>query len=829
MLQRLDLGGTWTVCQKKTADAFDATVPGDIYNDLLNAGKIEDPFYRDNENDVQWVGDVDWVYARTFDVPADVLQRDVVLLRCDGLDTICAVRINGRRVGRGENAFRTYEWDVKNLLRPGENRIEVDFIGSCRAARRAHKTMGSACPPDRDRRHKFARNYLRKMQCNTGWDWGIRLPAVGIWRGIAIVAYDGARIGGTLVEQEHTRGKVKLTVTADVEAATAGTRSVAVSVTLAGKTVAEGDAVVRRGRAVAELTIEKPKLWWPNDMGDQPLYQVTVDLLDREGEVLDSDSQRVGLRTIELVRKKDRWGESFYFAVNGKAFFAKGTNWIPGDAIFARMTADDYRRLLTDAAAVHMNMIRVWGGGIYEQDCFYDLCDELGLLVWQDFMFACAAYPADVPAFMDNVAAEAEDNVRRLRNHPCIALWCGNNELESAYHRGDGEWTDRAMAARDYDRLFDRLLARVVARHAPGQVYWPSSPHTPGRKQEPQDAGSGDAHMWGVWHGGKPFEFYRECFHRFQSEFGFQSFPEPRTVYSYTNDDGDRNVTSPIMEHHQRNWSGSGSLFAQMTGRFRMPKDFDSLLWLSQIQQGFAIQYAVEHFRRNMPRCMGSLIWQINDNWPVASWSSIDYNGRWKALHYMTRRFYAPLLLSILEDAEKGRTDLYLTSDLGRPVSGKVGWSLVALDGRCITSGSKSVKIDPGKSTRAIRLDVADVLGEHGADNVILFADLTVRGRVVSNNIATFRRLKSLSLQPPRIKTGIKSLENGAFELALTASTPALFCWAALDGDDCRCSDNFFHLEPDRDKIIQIRPTKPVSRAQLRRQLVVRSLIDTYK
>ena len=827
MQHRLDLGGTWTVCQKKTTDAFDATVPGDIYNDLLNAGKIEDPFYRDNENDVQWVGDVDWAYARTFDVPADVLQRDVVLLRCEGLDTVCVVRINGRRVGAGENAFRTYEWDVKKLLKPGENRIEVDFVGSAKAARMAHKTMGSASPPCDWTFSTYARNYLRKMQCNTGWDWGIRLPAVGIWRDIAVVAYDGARIGGTLVEQEHTGGKVKLTVTADVEAATAGKRSVALSVTLAGKTVAEADAVVRRGRAVGELTIETPKLWWPNDMGDQPLYQVTVDLLDAEGEVLDSDSQRVGLRTIELVRKKDRWGESFHFAVNGKAFFAKGTNWIPGDAIFARMAADDYRRLLTDAAAVHMNMVRVWGGGIYEQDCFYDLCDELGLLVWQDFMFACASYPADVPAFMDSVAAEAEDNVRRLRNHPCIALWCGNNELEQSFGHGNGTW--EGMDMKLYEAIFDKLLPKTVQRFAPGQAYWPSSPHTPKPNREDHGCPTiGDAHMWAVWHGGKPFEFYRTCEHRFQSEFGFQSFPEPRTVHGYTAD-GDRNVTSPVMEHHQRCHAGNAKIFGQMTDRFRMPKDFNSTLWLSQIQQGFAIQYAVEHFRRTMPRCMGSLIWQINDNWPVASWSSIDYHGRWKALHYMTRRFYAPVLLSILEDAEKGRADIHVTSDLDEPVAGKIVWSLIHVDGRRIASASEPAKIAPRKSARAVRLELADVLKEHGAGNVILFADLTVGGRVVSSNIATFTRIKGLDLQDPKIRTAVKDLKDGTFEITLQAKAPALFCWARLKDADCLCSDNFLHLEPGTKTTILLQPAKPMSKAQLDKQLVVESLIDTYK
>ena len=844
MLQQLSLSGAWSVTQKNRDDTFAATVPGDIYHDLLKAGKIDDPFYRDNELEVLWVGDVDWVYSRTFDVSAALLSRECVLLRCEGLDTVATIKINGKKLAATNNAFRTYEFDAKTMLKAGENTIEVTFVGSVKAAKQAVRTLGSQCAPTAPEGVGLempARNYLRKMQCQTGWDWGIRLPGVGIWKEMSLVAFDGARIDGVLVSQEHRKNTVNLTVTTECDAASRGKRSAKVSVRSlafeAGKKdssqterLCHVEMSVKGKKAVAEITIDDPKLWWPNGLGDQPLYTVEVELCDADGTVIDTHSQRIGLRTVELVEKEDKWGESFYFTVNGVPFFAKGANWIPGDAIYSRMTEADYRRLLEDSTEANMNMMRVWGGGIYEADCFYDLCDELGIFVWQDFMFACAAYPMDNEAYVESVRLEAVDNVRRLRNHACIALWCGNNEIEMCWftHSTITEWTNRAMPWAFYKPVFDKLLPTVLRQQGATQNYIPSSAYSPGKlRNNPNGPHGGDSHMWAVWHGKEPFEFYRTCEHRFQSEYGFQAFPEPKTVYGYTTPE-DRNVTSPVMEHHQRSRSGNSLIFGQMCDRFRMPSNFDNTLWLSQIQQAFAIQYAVDHFRRQRPQCMGSLYWQLNDNWPIASWSSIDYHGRWKALHYLAKRFYAPVSLSILEDIEKGRADVWLCSDVLEPTKGHIVWNLVDANGESVATGKEPAEIAANKSKRALRLELADVLKNVGADNVVLFADFVVSKEVVSSNIATFVRIKRIEFADPKITTAVNALKNGSFEVTLTSAAPALFTWVVLKDADSRCSDNFFHLEPGTKTVITLTPEKTMPQSQVEKQLIVQSLRNTY-
>ncbi|MCJ7751196.1 MAG: hypothetical protein MUQ65_08895, partial [Armatimonadetes bacterium] len=521
-----------------------------------------------------------------------------------------------------------------------------------------------------------------------------------------------------------------------------------------------------------------------------------------------------------------KWGESFQFAANGVPFFAKGANWIPADAFATRVTRERYEDLLKSAAEANMNMLRVWGGGIYEDDVFYDLCDELGICVWQDFMFSCSTYPTFEEDFMRQVRAEAEDNVRRLRHHACLALWCGNNELEQGLVGED--WTDSQMSWKDYEALFDELLPKVVKELDPDRDYWPSSPHTPcADRADFNNPTCGDAHLWAVWHGREPFEWYRTCEHRFNSEFGFQSFPEPETTYGFT-EGRDRNVTSYVMEHHQRSGPGNALIMHYMLDWFRLPTSFEMTLWLSQILQGMAMKYAVEHWRRAMPRGMGTLYWQLNDTWPGASWSSIDYHGRWKALHCMAKRFYAPLLVSGVEDPEAGTVELHVTSDLAEPKGMTLAWTLTDAAGARLAGKEMGVEAGPGQNTLVTTINLKRFLEEHGRRNLLVWLSLRDDAGVVSSNLVMFARPKHLELRDPGITWSVEEGGEGSFGVELRAEKPALWVWLSLGDADARFSDDFLHLFPGQSQTVIARPLAPMSREEFEAQLVVASLVDTY-
>jgi beta-mannosidase len=823
----LDLGGIWTVSQVDGPITIPATVPGSVFSDLLAAKKLPDPYWRDNELDMQWVGKTDWVFTRTFEVCADLLAHDRVLLRCEGLDTLATVRLNGKRIAKTDNMHRTYEFDVAKHLKRGRNEIAIRFdsaVKYCDAREKKRKM-----PRCGEEITSASFGQLRKCACNFGWDWGPMLTTAGIWRDIQLVAFDDARLGDVHIRQTHARGKVTLDVNATVERVGTGPRRAVMTVRYKGRKVAEAEVSVRNGKAKASLAIDKPKLWWPAGMGDQPMYDVDVELLDCEGAMLDTTSRRIGFRTLEVVQQKDKWGTSFHFECNGVPFFAKGANWIPADAILHDVTEDDYRRLLEDALAANMNFIRVWGGGIYEEDIFYDLCDEMGLCVWQDFAFACSSYPTFDDAFNANVVAEIEDNVRRLRHHPSLAIWCGNNEIEGTVVTDD--WTDISMGWDDYKILFDGVLTKVMKTLDPERLYWPSSPHTPGaNRKEVNDPTRGNAHLWQVWHGNQPFEWYFTSEHRFVAEFGFQSFPEPKTVRAYTLGE-DRNVTSPIMEHHQRSPIGNSKIMNTMLEWFRMPRDLDATLWLSQIQHGMAIQFAVEHWRRSMPRTMGAIYWQLNDCWPVASWASIDYFGRWKALHYAARRFYAPILVSGVADAKAGRAEVHLTCDLVKPPAGATfSWRLMTVAGKLLVEKTESVKLPANASKRIATIDVAEPIAEFGADNLLLAIEVTVGGAIVSDNLLLFARPKRMNLPDPKLKTKVKQLADGDFEITLTSKAPALWAWLEVTGKsaDVFFEDNFVHVLPGETWTIRAMPGAPMTLEQFRKKLKVKSLVDTY-
>ncbi len=821
-----DLNGKWNLRQLGERESIIAAVPGSVHNDLLSAGKIPHPYYRDNEGDLQWIGEADWIYYRTFTVSSNFLRHDRVILRFEGLDTLATITINSQKVARTDNMFRTYEYYVKEMLKQGRNTIEIRFDSAVNHVRKCE--LVRHLPIWKGPHDVKGGNWLRKEQCNFGWDWGPCLVTCGIWRPIRIIAYDSDRIADVHISQEHLKsGAVTLNITASLETVSADSMAVAtVVVTLGGQKVTESKTSFSRGKAELALTIDNPQLWWPNGMGGQPLYTVTVNLVGKDGTVLDIVQKRIGLRTLRLQRKKDRWGETFQFVANGIPFFAKGANWIPVDTFAASPTKDDYRDLVESTAGANMNMLRVWGGGIYEADVFYDLCDEMGICVWQDLMFACATYPTFDEAFMENVRREVHDNVRRLRHHPSIALWCGNNEMEQGLV--DDKWDDRHMSWTDYSRLFDSLIPETIKELDAERDYWPSSAHTPAPFRENfNDDRYGDAHLWHVWHGRRPFEWYRTSQHRFISEFGFQSFPHPKTVESYTQS-ADRNITSFVMEHHQRSPIGNTTIMTYMLDWFRMPKSFEMILWLSQVLQGMGIKYAVEHWRRNMPRTMGALYWQLNDCWPVASWSSIDYCHRFKALHYIAKRFFAPLLVSNVEDMEKGTISVYVTSDLQEPCDGRLLWKAFSLGGESLADDEQNLDILPGRSCRVRTISVKKYLKNRGTRDLILGIDLLVKGNSVSKDIVSFARPKHLELCRPDIKASFSKNKNRA-AITLTAKAPALWVWLDLEGSDARFSNNFFHLLPGEPVEVTILTKDSIPLSEIQRKIRIRSLIDTYR
>ena len=782
-MQKLSLCGAWVLDIPGSAfPRVPAQVPGSVYHDLLTAGEIPDPFYRDNENEALKLMDNDFIYSRSFTVPASLLENDAVVLHCDGLDTLATVTVNGCLVGTAKNMHRTYEFDVKSVLRAGENEISVKFDSPTRFIKEAYAL--SRADGSSDAMVGFP--LIRKAHCMFGWDWGPRLPDAGIWRDISILGVRTARIRDVHVLQLHEAGKVTLEINTHITELT-GSADVKVSVTAPDGTVltAEGEKAV--------IEIEDPALWWPNGLGDQPLYTVTVEL----GDGLDSWSRRIGLRTLTVTRKKDQWGESFSHCVNGVDVFAMGADYIPEDNLLPRVNPERTRRLLEDAKAANMNCVRVWGGGYYPDDFFYDICDELGLLVWQDFMFACAVYNL-TEDFEENIKAEFVDNVRRLRHHASLALWCGNNEMEQFV--AQGEWVSSLRQKADYIKMYEYIIPKILKEEDPQTFYWPASPSSGGSFDEPQDPNRGDVHYWDVWHGLKPFTDYRNYLFRYVSEFGFQSFPCMETIEAFTAPE-DRNVFSYVMEKHQRNASANGRIVSYLSQMYLYPRELTDLVYASQLLQAQAMQYGVEHWRRNRndSRCMGAVVWQLNDCWPVASWASIDYYGRWKALHYYEKRFFAPVLISCHEEgilsqntnvnAEpfdlKKTARLNVSNETLKPFTGKASWALRRPDASVIDSGSFEVNC-PAMS--AVWLPQQDFSDKATYDCYYSYALEDGQGNVVGEGTVLFCAPKHFHFADPQLEARIEG-----DEIVVTAKTYARSV-ELMAGPDTLLSDNYFDM-----------------------------------
>ncbi|HYW69916.1 MAG TPA: glycoside hydrolase family 2 protein [Pyrinomonadaceae bacterium] len=800
-----------------------ATVPGCVHTDLLANKLIDDPFYRDNEQKQQWIGKTDWEYQTQFAVTAGTLARDNLELVFEGLDTYAEVFLNDRLILKADNMFRTWRVDVKAALKEGDNTLRVRFRSPINEVLPVMAQIKYQLPASNDQGEKTS-PYTRKAPYQYGWDWGPRFVTSGIWRPVSLEVWDRARVDNVqIITTRVAADAASLNANVDVEASTGGRAVVILKNLNDRKVVAQKEVDLAKGanQVSLDFNIQHPQLWWPNGLGAHPLYgfqaQVIVD-----GASIDQKNTRVGIRTLELRQTPDASGKTFAFFINNVPVFAKGANWIPADSFPTRITKAKYRQLVGSARDANMNMLRVWGGGIYESDDFYEACDEMGIMLWQEFMFACSMYPAN-SEFLDNVRHEAVDNVIRLRNHPSIVVWCGNNEIETAWlHWG---WKKDLPAGLwdDYKKIFHGVLQQVVAAYDPTRPYRPSSPSA-NLEEDPEAQRIGDTHYWQVWHAALPFSEYEKQRPRFMSEYGFQSFPQIETVKTYTLPN-ERDIQSPIMLAHQRHPRGNQLIREYMLREYPEPKDFESFLYVSQVLQAEGIRTGAEHLRRIMPRNMGSLYWQIDDCWPVASWSSIDYYGRWKALQYYARHFYANLLISPHE--EDGRLKFYVVSDETKPTAATMRISVMDFNGKVMQQLDRETTIAPLASQSYFDMAPADLLKGTDAKSSFVYCELVVGGKVVSTHDHFFAPFKELRLPHPGVTYDVATAPGG-FRLTVKSDKFAKAVYFTDGDSDGAFSDNYFDVIPGKPVVIDFHADAPLSLKDFRDRLSVRSMVDAF-
>lgn len=837
------LDKNWKMRRVGEEEWQEAAVPGSVYTDLLRNHRMEDPYWKDNEDSICALMHSDYEYTCTFE-GQETEGCSEVFLRFEGLDTVAEIFLNGRPVGTADNMHRIWEFDVRSLLHTKEENVLRIRLGSpLKYIAQAHQKYGNH--GNEDTYEGFM--HLRKAHYMFGWDWGAHLPDAGIFRPVRLCRVTQGRIGSVRISQTHRDGCCILDFDAEYMAQDPKNCSLRIRVTApeegrtetmelpeeeyAGSAERPGNGqagimehsgngqagIMERSengrtetgspqeREVYEtiltpegkgrIVIGNPRLWWVSGLGGQPLYEVEAVLLYK-GVQADSWKRRIGLRSMTVQRKKDAWGESFAHVVNGKPFFAMGADYIPEDHLLGRRSPERTRRLLEDCKLAHFNVIRVWGGGFYPDDWFYDLCDELGLAVWQDFMFACSVYEL-TPEFEENITQEFIDNVKRIRHHACLALWCGNNEMEMFVDRRC--WVTKPTEVRDYLFMYERIIPGILKTYDPQTFYWPASPSSGGSFDNPNDPDRGDVHYWDVWHGNKPFSEYRKYYFRYASEFGFQSFPCKKTIETFTDDPRDWNIFSYIMEKHQRNYGANGKIMNYLQQTFRYPSGFEEVLYASQLLQAEAIRYGVEHFRRNRGRCMGAVYWQLNDCWPVISWSSIDYCGRWKALHYYAKRFFAPVLVScqeeswLTQEANMNRQHFAFEKSIRLNVANEtqeerkvlVRWNLRNASGESLREEQKEVRV-PALSAVWLEkeeLPEADVFTQY------VSYEAWIGGELVSEGTVIFSYPKYFRYEDPGL-----SLKTDGKYITVTASAYAKSVEIQNESEDLVLSDNYFDL-----------------------------------
>lgn len=806
----------WKFRQARLVDWYPATVPGVVHTDLLQNKIIEDPFFRLNERGLQWIDKEDWVYETCFTLAADMMRKENMELVFEGLDTYADVYLNDECILKADNMFRRWSIPVRQYIREENNILKVYFHSPVKIDVPKWDALPYQYPASNDQSengglfNKKISIFARKAGYHYGWDWGPRLVTSGIWRPVYIRAWSDSRINDVFIEQKEVgagraviAGHVELDADKDMD-------GVLVTITdeATGRVLGERQADLKRGtnRVTVDFVLHKPKLWWSNGLGEPFLYRFRTDII-AGGELLDSKTERVGIRSLKVVHQPDKDGHTFYIELNGRPVFAKGANYIPSDNFLPRVTPANYKKTILDAAGVNMNMLRVWGGGIYENDVFYDLCDEYGIMIWQDFMFACSMYPAE-GALLDNIRQEAVDNVKRLRNHACIALWCGNNECQDAWlgwgwkreiERQNKEYADKIWA--QYRQQYHVTLPGVVREYAPGTFYWPSSPFA--FEGEMSGTTDGDRHYWSVWHGKAPISDYDSEKSRFFSEYGFQSFPEFESVKRYAPYPEDWDIRSEVMMSHQRGGDhANGLIETYLLNEYKKPRDFRAFLYMNHVLQGDAIKTAIESHRRQMPYNMGTLFWQHNDCWPVASWASRDYYGRWKAQHYYVRKAYDDILISPVVEGDDLK--VYAVSDRLENTSGRLQLQVCQFDGTVVHHWDKSVGISGNGSRVCFSAPLAKLL--EGADRVTVYVrvDYTDKsGRVYHNNYCLGKQ-KDMDYPKVDLQTEVRSIEGG-YEVMVSADKFARAVCLSVADNESVYSDNYFDVQPKSSVQVQVR------------------------
>ncbi|MET3036943.1 glycoside hydrolase family 2 protein [Chryseobacterium sp. NRRL B-14859] len=791
----------WQFKNSKDKSWLSAKVPGTVHLDLMNNKVIPDPFKDENEKKVQWVENEDWDYQTQFTISSKELENKNINLVFNGLDTFSEIYLNGKLLKKTDNMFRRWEVPVKQNLRIGNNIIQVKFKSAVTAGKELAKKVPFTMP-------ESPRSFVRKAQYQFGWDWGPRLVTAGIWKDVKLEFWNNAVLENTKIEQKSlTDKKADLRIHTSIVADQDGKYTLTIN-------DKPNEIKLKKGRNKIEIpfVIENPKRWQPNGWGDPYLYDIKISL-QQKSKVLSDEALKIGLRTIELVQEKDKKGKSFYFKVNGNPLYIKGTNWIPADSFSPRITKEKYQKLIKDSKEANMNMIRIWGGGIYEDEEFYKACDENGILVWQDFMFAGSFYPADED-FLNNVKEEIKDQVERIQNHPSIALWCGNNEIDEAivnwgYQKQfNYSKSDSLQVWKDYKKLFHEVIPDALKANltADKNIYWPSSPSIGwGHKESLTE---GDSHYWGVWWGEQPFEIYNDKVGRFMSEYGFQGMPTMEAIKSMFSGTPEFSLQDSTVKAHEKHARGWDIINGYMKRDYHVPADFVKYNYVSQLLQARGMQMAIEAHRRAKPYNMGTLYWQLNDCWPVVSWSSIDYSGNWKAFHYQAKRSFEPTLISVAETDKA--YEIYFINDLLNAFGAESGAKLIDFEGNILWKTEAADPLSANSSEKHFEINKAE-LGKFDLSKAVLkvyFGNNSLQ----QEKLFFFNKPKDLKLSKPDIT--IRKVSPMEFEI----STDVLAKDVYLIGDT-HFSDNFFDMLPKTSKIIKL--SKPLEKIE------VMSLWDT--
>ena len=816
-----------------------AQVPGVVQTDLLNNKLIPDPFAKDNEFHLQWIGLADWEYQTTFQIDTATLTHDHVDLVFAGLDTFADVYLNDHAILQSDNMFRRWRVPAKSDLRAGSNTLRIVFHSAVEKMIPYVKSLPYVLPSISTHNYGNEENiatapYTRKAPYNYGWDWGPRYMTEGIWQPIRLETWDALRIGYFHIHQQSiTADLANIAAEVEIEASRPTTATLTMAHgELSGPQTSDGNQTLQLNAGINHvsfpLRIPSPKLWYPVGYGAQSRYRFAASI--RIGRDVAARAEvKTGLRAVELRRVPDEWGKGFEFVVNGISVFGKGADVIPFDSFPNRVMPEIHRNILQAARDAHMNMVREWGGGYYESDDFYDICDELGIIVWQEFMFGGDMVPGDY-AFQENVRHEAIDQIKRLRDHPSIVIWCGNNEVETGwYHWGDRQEFKESVSAaarervwQDYVILFADVIKSAVTQYADPVPYWPSSPSA-NFEEIPDNQHNGDMHYWQVWHAQAPASDYTLQFPRFMTEYGFQSFPEMRTIRTFAAHE-DLDIRSTVMQAHQKNKGGNERILTYMLREYREPKDFASFIYLSQVQQAEIVKIGAEHLRRQRPRTMGSLYWQLNDCWPVASWASIDYYGRWKALHYYARRFYDDVLISPFLHDDK--IDVYVVSDKLQALAGTARIRLLDFSGNNLLEQKKEIQIPAQSSAIYFSIDKSALAAKGDPHKSFLVFDLDMSGKRVSRNLMLLDVTHDVQLPvSPKIEATVDKTGED-YTVTMKTSQLARSVYLSFGELDVQTSDNYFDLLPGEP--ITIRVKSSATGEQLKSALKIVSLTDAF-